>query len=166
MSIDIFKQAGFFIVLCMAQVLVLNHIHLFDCATPLLYVYMVIVFPLNYPKWAVLLWSFALGLTIDTFSNTPGMASASLTLVGMVQSCYAALFVPRDSPSDLRLSFKTIGNTKYVFYVTTLVLLHCLLFFTLEAFNFFNWAQWIWSIVGSTLLTTILILTIESVRRK
>lgn len=166
MSIDIFKQAGFFLLLCVVQVLVLNHIHLFDYATPLLYVYMTLVFPLNYPKWAVTVWSFALGLTVDTFSNTPGMAAASLTLIGALQPYYAQLFAPRDAPEDLRLSFKTIGASKFVFYITSLVLFHCLIFFTLEAFSFFNWAQWLWNIVGSTILTTVLILAIESVRKK
>lgn len=166
MSIDILKQVAFFFILCIAQVLVLNHIHLFNCATPLLYVYMVLVFPLNYPKWALLLWSFALGLTVDTFSNTPGMAAASLTFIAAVQPYYMRLFIPHDAPEDLRPSFLSLGVTKFVFYIITLVLLHCLLFFTLEAFNFFNWAQWLWSILGSTAITAVLVLTIESVRRK
>lgn len=166
MSIDIFKQVGFFVILCIVQVLVLNHIHLFNCATPLLYVYMVLVFPINYPKWVVLLCSFALGLIVDVFSNTPGMAAASLTLIGAVQPYYTSLFTSQDAPEDLRPSFRTLGASKFSFYVTTLVLLYCLSFFTLEAFSFFNWVHWIWSVVGSTALTTVLILTIESVRRK
>lgn len=166
MTTDDFRQAVFFAILCIAQVLVLNHIHLFDCATPLLYVYMVTVFPLDYPKWGILLWSFAMGLTVDVFSNTPGVAAASLTLVGAVQPYYAKLFVSRDAPENLRPSPLNFGPTKFYFYIVTLVLLHCLLFFTLEAFNFFNWAQWIWCIVGSTVLTSVLILTIESARRK
>lgn len=166
MAIDDLRQALFFIVLCIAQVLVLNHIHLFNCATPLLYVYLVVVFPLNYPKWAILLLSFAMGIIVDTFANTPGMAAASLTFVGAVQPYYVKLFVSRDAPEDLRPSFRTFGVTKFSFYVTTLVLLNCALFFTLEAFSFFNWLQWISCVVGSTALTTVLILTIESVRKK
>lgn len=166
MSIDILRQVGFFAILCIVQVLVLNHIHLFNCATPLLYIYMVLVFPLNYPKWAVLLWSFVLGLTVDTFTNTPGMAAASLTFVAAIQPYYFRLFVPRDAAEDLRPSFRNIGITKFTFYVTTLTLLFCLLFFTLESFSFFNLLQWVWCVVGSTVLTTVLVLTIESVRRK
>lgn len=166
MSIDILKQAGFFVLLCIAQVLVLNHINLFGCATPLLYVYMAIVFPLNYPKWASLLWCFALGMAIDTFSNTPGMSAASLTLVAAVQPYYSRLFTPQDAPEDLRPSFLSFDPTKFTFFVTTLVLLHSIAFFTLEAFSFFNWQQWLLNIGGCTVLTTLLILTIESVRKK
>ena len=36
------KSILWYVLLLLAQVLVLNHIHLFQCATPLLYIYMVI----------------------------------------------------------------------------------------------------------------------------
>ena len=68
MAIDSLKRLLYFVLLCLTQVLVLNRIHLFGYATPLLYVYFVLLFPRNYPKWALLLWCFALGLVNDTFS--------------------------------------------------------------------------------------------------
>ena len=74
MSIDSLRRIVIFLSLCMVQVLMFNRIQLFGCATPLLYVYYVILFPRDYPKWSILLQSFALGLVIDTFSNTPGVA--------------------------------------------------------------------------------------------
>ena len=85
MSVEFFKRLGWFIVLCVAQVLILNHIHLYDIAIPLLYVYFTITFHRGTPKWMILLWSFALGLAIDVFSNTPGLASGSMTLIAIVQ---------------------------------------------------------------------------------
>ena len=79
MALDLLKRLLFFAILLVAQALVLNHIHLFNCATPLLYVYLVLLFPRNFPKWAILLWSFALGLCVDSFTNTPGVAAGSMT---------------------------------------------------------------------------------------
>lgn len=166
MTIDFIHRILTFAALCLVQALVLNHIHLFNCATPLLYVYMIILFPHNYPKWAILLWSFMMGLTIDTFSNTPGVASASLTLIGAIQPYFFSMFVQRDAPEDIRPSVYTIGLTKFVFYVFALVFVYCVVYFTLETFNFFNWLQWIECIVGSTVITVILILTLQSVKRK
>ena len=81
MVTDILKRTLMLIVFCLVQVMVLNRIHVFNCATPLLYVYFAIMFPRSYPKWAIMLWCFALGVVIDAFSNTPGVASASMTLV-------------------------------------------------------------------------------------
>lgn len=166
MTIDLVKRILDFAALCLMQALVLNRIHLLGCATPLLYVYMVIVFPNNYPKWGVLLWSFMLGLAIDSFSNTPGVAAASLTFVGAVQPYFFRLFIQHDAPDNIAPSVRSIGLVKFTFYAVVLVLLYCLLFFTLEMFSFFNWMWWLQCVGGCAAVTVILILTIESVRKK
>ena len=166
MTFDLIKRLLGAVALCMAQALVLNRIHLFGCAMPLLYVYMVIISPHNWPKWGILMLGFMLGLVIDTFSNTPGVASASLTLVAAVQPYFFGLFVQRDAPEDISPSVSTLGMAKFTFFATVLVLLHCLMFFTLETFSFFSWLSWLQCVGGSTLITVILILTIESVRKK
>ena len=72
MNLELIKGVLLFFVLCLAQVLVLNNIHLFNCATPLLYVYMILMFRRNYPRWGILLWSFVFGLVIDTFLRHAG----------------------------------------------------------------------------------------------
>lgn len=63
MSIDILKRLGIFVVLVLVQGLVFNHIHLFNCATPLLYIIMVLHFRRNHPRWSVMpgasCWDFA-----------------------------------------------------------------------------------------------------------
>ena len=161
MSADFFKRLGWFTLFFLAQVIVLGRIHLFHYATPLLYVYFVAMFPRNYEKWAVLLWSFLLGLLIDIFSNTPGFAAASLTIIAAIQPYYLELYVPRDSADNLIPSIKTLGPLKYAYYIVPMVLLYCLLFYSLEMFTFFNALYWLMCVVGSTILTLVLIFTIE-----
>jgi rod shape-determining protein MreD len=153
------------VALCLAQALVFNQIHLFGCAIPLLYVYFAIIFPRNYPKWAILLWCFFLGLSVDMFSNTPGMAAAALTLIGAVQPYLLELFVPRDATDNIKSAAATLGVSKFLTMTVILVLLYCLTFFTIEAFTFFNWMQWLLNIVGSTVVTVLLIMTIETIRK-
>ena len=46
------------------------------------------------------------------------------------------------------------------------VLVYCLVFFSLEAFNFYNWLQWLSCIGGCAVITIVLILVIENVRRR
>ena len=101
MNLNFLKGVLLFAILLLAQVLVLNHIHLFDCATPLLYVYVVLQFRRNYPRWGILLVSFLLGLLVDIFSNTPGVAAASMTFLGFLQPYVLAMFLNRDSDEDL-----------------------------------------------------------------
>lgn len=165
MALDLLKRLLFFAILLVAQALVLNHIHLFNCATPLLYVYLVLLFPRNFPKWAILLWSFTLGLCVDSFTNTPGVAAGSMTLIGALQPYIFEPFIPRDSAEDLEPGMRTLGVTSFVYYTIIMVLIYCLAYFTLETFNFFNWIQWLMSIGGSTILTVVLILVIENIRR-
>ena len=165
MSIDFLKRLGSFGVFLLAQVLVLGHVHLFHYATPLLYVYFVAQFPRNYPKWALLLWSFMLGLLVDIFYNTPGVGAASLTLIGAIQPYYFELFVPHDSADNLKPSLRNIGPSKYSYYIVPLVFLFCLLFFTLEMFSFFNWLQWLLCVVGSTIITLLLVYTFEVAKK-
>ena len=74
-----------FVVLLLAQVLILNNIHLFQVATPLLYVFFVITFRRGMPKWIILVYSFLLGLMLDIFTNTPGLAAGTLTLIAIIQ---------------------------------------------------------------------------------
>ena len=155
-----------FVALCLAQVLILNHIHLFDVATPLLYIYFAITFRRNTPRWMVLLWCFALGLVIDVFASTPGLAAGCMTLMGFIQPYLLELFVPRDSVEDLKSSTATLGFSKFYLLSSVLVVLYCLLFFALEAFSFFNWEVWLVRAGGSAALTLVLILAIETIRSK
>ena len=165
MSADFFKRLGWFALFFLAQVIVLGRIHLFHYATPLFYVYFVAMFPRNYPKWSVLLWSFLLGLIIDIFSNTPGLAASVMTILAAIQPYYLELYVPRDSADNLQPSMKTLGPVKFAYYVVPMVLLYCLLFYCLEIFTFFNAFYWLMCVVGSTLLTLVLIFTFEIAKR-
>jgi rod shape-determining protein MreD len=132
----------------------------------MLYIFFVITFHRNTPKWALLLWSFALGLAIDVFSNTPGLASGSMTLIGIIQPYLLELFVPRDSIDDLEISTTTLGFGKYLTFSSILTIIYCLVFFALEAFSFYNWMHWLSCAGSSALLTLVLILSLEAVRKK
>ena len=165
MNIDFLRRLLLFVVLLLAQALVLNHIHLFGYAMPLLYVYFIISFNRNHPKSGILVWSFLLGLSVDVFSNTPGVATGAMTMVALLQPYVLELFIQRDSDEDLQPAIFSLGFSRYLYYSTLLTLIYCLLFFTLETFNFFNWKQWTLSVGGSTLLSVILILVVDNLRK-
>ena len=155
-----------FLLILLAQVLVLNHIHLFNCATPLLYVYLALDFHRNYPRGAILVVCFVAGLIVDTFSNTQGVASASMTLVGFLQPLVFDLFITRESDEEMQPTMKALGFRRYLYYSTILTMIYCLTFFTVEMFSFFNWQQWGFSIIGSFVLTEVLILVMAGVRKR
>lgn len=155
-----------FVVLLLVQSLVLNHVHLLGYATPLLYCYFIIDFRRDYPRWGTLLWAFALGLGVDIFTNTPGVAAGSMTLIALIQPYLLQLFVSRDTADNLQPTLRSLGPGKYITFSTILVLIYCLTFYTLEMFNFFNWQLWLLSFLDSTVITEVLILVIDNLRRK
>ena len=88
-----------------------------------------------------------------------------MTILAAIQPYYLELYVPRDSADNLQPSMKTLGPVKYAYYVVPMVLLYCLLFYSLEMFTFFNAFYWLMCVVGSTLLTLVLIFTFEIAKR-
>lgn len=165
MKIGLLKGIIAFAVLLLVQVLVFNHIHLFNCATPLLYVYMPMLFSRNNSRWVVLLLSFFMGMAIDVFQNSPGVAMATMTFIGLIQPLILGVFMQQDSEADIVPSMRTLGVAKFSYYSFIITFLYCLVFFTLETFTFFNWLQWLETVGASTLLTYILILVLENLRR-
>ena len=155
-----------FVVLLLVQVLILNNIHLFQVATPLLYLFFVITFRRGMPKWIILTYSFLLGLLLDIFTNTPGLAAGTMTLIAVIQPYLLETLTPRDSAENMRVSVSTMGFGKFVTFSAILVSIYCVVFFALEAFNFFEWQMWLLRAVSSALLTLLFVLAIDSVRAK
>lgn len=146
------------------QVLIFNHVHLLGYATPLVYIYFIFLFPLNASRSGVLLWSFAMGLAVDVFANTPGVAAASMTLAALAQPPLLRVMVPQDAVEDTVPSYRTMGTWAYVRYVALLSLLYHLVFFLLEFFSFFNGLDLLYSFAGSWLLTLSICLAFEYLR--
>jgi hypothetical protein len=92
------------------------------------------------------------------------VACASLTLLGVIQPYFIELFVPRDAPADFNATLRSLSWGKYLAYAVPMVLFYSLVFFAIEAFNFFNWQQWLISSGATTLLTVVFILTFEYIK--
>ncbi|MBR1446633.1 MAG: rod shape-determining protein MreD [Alloprevotella sp.] len=146
------------------QAVVFNHVHFFGYATPMPYVYLLLILPSTTPRWAFLLIGFLLGLTCDLFTNTPGMAAAATTALAFVLPPMLRLFVPRDFDEDAMLlpSVSTMEWWPFMRYALFAVLLHHALFFILESFTFFRPLSLLLDTLGSTLLTLLLIAIFEA----
>lgn len=156
-----------FVVLLLLQVLVFNHVHLFGYATPMPYIYALLILPSNTPRWLYVALGFTTGLLIDLFTNTPGMAAGACCLSGLLTPPFLRMFRPTDSGDDsFEPSCKTMEWGGFLRYTVCLVLINCTAFFLLEAFSFFNWQVLLINILSSTLLTTLFIVAMELIRKK
>lgn len=151
------------LLLIIAQVVVLNHICLFGVAVPFAFIYIIMRLPLSTNQNLVLTVSFLLGLVIDIFSDTQGMNSLTCTLIGAVRKPVLRLYFPRENElSDPCPSISSLGFITYAKYAFTISLLYCTIIFIIEAFSFFNMTVLILRILFSTLLTTLLLIGIDS----
>lgn len=151
------------LILILAQVVVLNNVCLFGVAVPFAFLYILLRLPVSLSQnWALTI-GFCLGLIIDVFSNTQGMNSLACTIAVAIRHQVLRLYFPReDELSDPCPSISSLGFATYCKYATTMSLIYCTLIFIIEAFSFFNIAVLILRILSSTILTTLLLVGIDS----
>ena len=155
MIITYIHRIGWFIGLVLLQVLILNSVHIAGYATPFLYIYFILKFSSGTSRNELMLWAFFFGLTIDIFSDTPGMNAAATVLLAFLRPSLLRLFMPRDNPDSLIPSFKTMGISPFLKYTTASVFVHSLALLSIEFFSFTS----IWLLLLRVLLCTILTVT-------
>lgn len=165
MGLDITRRIGLIILFTLIQVLVLNHIHLFGYATPLLYIYFLVMFSYNYPKWLSILISFIFGIILDIFSNTPGESAFAMTLTAFLQPYILGIFIDKEKQYDMEPKMAGMGFLAYGLFVGAISLIYSFTFFAIEAFTLYDIVHGLLCIASSWVLTVILILCIDSVRK-
>lgn len=161
-----FQRLLWMVVLVAAQMLVFNHIHLFGYATPLPFVYLLLIFPLGTERWRILLWGFICGLLTDIVSLTPGVGAAAMTLTAFVQPLWLGMMTPKDAADNLQAKYSTLGFWPYVHYAGVLTAIFSVAYFLILSFSFHHLLDFVISLVSSWLLTLLLCLTFEGFRKK
>lgn len=161
MGYSTLMRYGRFAILLLVQLIILNHLHLFGYATPLLIGYMIICLETGISRMSLLFWGFSIGLIYDIFSNTVGVAASSCTLLAMVQPYLVKLYMPRDINESFKPSIQTLGIQKYSWYVlSTMGTLH-FVFYLLQAFTMADFWLTIGAMFGGTILSSVLVICIE-----
>ena len=161
-----FSRIAWFIALVLVQVLILNHIFLFSLATPFLYIYFILVLDKNIDRIPLMLMAFALGLAVDVCSNTPGVNAGAAVLLAFTRTGLLGLFAPRDEFDNYEPGIYTIGIWSFVRYAFVATLLHHTALFMLESFSVLQIGYLTLRILCSTLLTVMLVMSIEFIRHR
>lgn len=155
-----------FIFLILLQVFVLDNIQFMGYINPMIYVLFILSLPVRFPKWALLILAFIMGLIIDVFSNTAGMHSFALVFAAFLRTPVINIFTSIDEGSNPTPSFHTFGVSAYVKYVVILVLIHHFILFFIESFSFLHLTLLIPKIIISSTVTILLILGLQSFKSK
>ncbi|MBK5213059.1 MAG: rod shape-determining protein MreD [Flavobacteriaceae bacterium] len=133
-SNDIVINIVRFVVLVFLQVLLLNNINLGGYINPYLYIYFILMFPLDGNKGLLIFLSFLLGLSIDIFEDSGGVHAAACAFIAYIR------------PVVLKYSFgvsyeynsvkiKKADPMERLTYIASMVFMHHFVMFSLEIFS-------------------------------
>lgn len=134
MNSTIFINILRFVLLVLTQVLIFNTLNFMGFINPLVYVIFFYWYPLKSNRAVFMLVSFLLGFIIDIFSDTLALnAIASLTVAYarpvIMRFCFGVNYEFQN------FSFKHTTKIQRITFLALLVLIHHLLFFSLEIFS-------------------------------
>lgn len=162
----ILNRIVWFIGLLLVQILLFNKIYLFGLATPFIYVYFILVLDKEVDRNALMLQAFALGLMVDVFCNTPGVNAGASVLLAFTRARLLRMFMPREEYENFEPGIRTMGVWPFLRYAFVAVLLHHSALFMLEAFSLAHIGHLLLRVLCSTLLTVMLVMSIELVRQR
>ena len=135
MNHPIVKNTFLFVVLVLLQVLIFNNVAYWGYVNPMIYIVYLLAAPYRENRVPYLLTAFLLGLCIDMFSNTGGLHAASSVFVAYWRSPILHLVFGKNFEYQ-ELDLLAYPFTKVFSYTTLMVVLHHILFYFLEIFNF------------------------------
>lgn len=164
MGYNVIKNIFLLICLILVQVLICNHIVIFNVAIAFIFIYVIISLPLSLATGWLLTWAFFSGLAVDIFSDTLGINALACTLLAIIKKPAFFAYIPRDDRTkDIEPSLSTLGIAVYGKYLFTMVAAYCVMVFTIEYLNFANIQEIAIMSASSALFTFLLLLGIDSI---
>jgi rod shape-determining protein MreD len=148
-----------FFVLLLIQVLLLNNIHFLGYINPYVYILFILLMPFETPRAMLLLMAFAIGISVDFFSNSLGMHAAATVFAAYFRPGVMSLITSRkEYEPGVEPSIVDLGFQWFFMYALILVGLHHLILFLLEVFRFSNFFSTLGHSILNTLVTVLFII--------
>ena len=151
-----------FIFLIFFQIFIFNNIHFRSYFNPYIYVMFVLLLPFETAPWLLLISSFFLGFSIDLFSNTLGIHTASTVFMAFCRPTVLKIISSaKDYEIGISPGINDLGFKWFFQYSLILILLHHFMFFFLEVFTFQEIFKTIWRIILSSFFTLTFVILIQ-----
>lgn len=140
------------------QVLIFNNILIGRMISPFFYILFLILLPFNTPRALLLFLGFALGLSIDVFTNTMGVHAFACVLTAFIRPGVLSVIATRETLESV--SAPRVENMSlqwFAGYAAFIIGVHHLVLFYIEAFTFEGFLFTLIRVILSSILTLILI---------
>lgn len=143
------------------QIFFLRNVVLFNYAFCFIYIAGVLMLPAETDRMYLLLIGFAMGFTVDAFSNTFGMHAFATVLIAYVRPFLIRYQMEAKGAERMDLGIRSQGLGGFLAYIMPLILVHHSVLFLMEMNNFGMILYTLIRIGASVLLTTILLVLLE-----
>jgi hypothetical protein len=130
---------------------------------PYIYYLFILWLPFSIPRFWLLVIGFLTGLSLDYFTQTPGLHAAACVLIAYIRPFIINILLPKDT-SEFNYrepSARTMGWTPYAVYVLVLTLFHHGYMLFLEWLSFGSILTFFVKLVATTGVSFLLIFTTE-----
>lgn len=124
-----------FILLLAIQVVVFNNMNFYGYISPFPYILYIILYPVNGNKTALIISSFVLGLLLDMFTNSGGVHATACLILAYFRP-YVFKFSFGLSYEYQTVKLNDVVTPERFSFLLIATLLHHIILFTLEAFEF------------------------------
>ena len=164
---DIVKNIARFLIFIVIQVAILKHLDLGRFINPFLYVLFILMLPIRSNQALVMVLAFLAGLTIDMFYNTMGYNAAACVFMAYCRPRVLRTFAPKgEYDTSAKPTIQSLGLPWVLSYAGTMVFLHHLVLFFLEAFTLSSFFTTLGIVIVSSISTVGLIILSQFIMQR
>ncbi len=154
------RYALFFLLILIGQLLLFEPLDLGLYLYPMPYLLFLLLFPCTYSTGSLMLWAFAFGFLLDLpGAGVMGLHTSSFVVAAAVRNgLVKAVTVKGDLDNVTVPGFTQFGTVRFALFVLLCVAVHHTVYFFLEALSFIQFWHTLARLLGSLLLSTLLIL--------
>ena len=127
-----------FVFSVLVQVLVFDKIYLSGYFNAFIYVMLILLLPIEINKYFLLFIAFILGLSVDIFNSTPGLHASASVIMAYSRHYVLQVYSPREGyETNKSPGIKSYGLSWFIKYALSLILIHHIFLFFVDAFSFY-----------------------------
>jgi len=160
---------GFFVYF-LVQGFVLKNLVIFDTAFCFLYVFYILLLPLEIKSIPLMVIAFLMGMSIDMFYDSLGMHTASLVAMAFVRNTWIHMIIPTGGyDENVQLSVLNMGTGWFFTFSLPLIFLHHFIFFYIDSLGtdlYLTMVNRVWSSVVFVMIMGIMVQMLFYKRRR
>jgi rod shape-determining protein MreD len=147
-----------FVVIVLIQLLLMNNIQFSGFINPYFYILFIILLPINIPHYLLLILGFLVGITVDIFSNTPGIHASASVFIAFIRPFVLNSNNLDDLERMMIPSIVNIGAKAFLKYLVIMIFVHHFFLFFIEVFSFSGFLHTLLRCILSSIFTFVFIL--------